>query len=304
MYERGLAGVLDNNHVVVMNEWILIVMGLILFALIIWWMARQWNSQKEELLERVSDLETLEKAENNGRLKEFSARKKAERSLATMHEFVNCIAYEMRDSLHAVSGFAQLLNVSADELAEDEKADLCNRIQQDTEELAKMVDKMIELSHYSVLTEVPRKDRILLNELCQKVVDEYDTKVNEDVELRLITNLPDHYAVQTNRECLKIVLRLLLDNAVRYTKQGHIDLTLSDYGHRERITFAVTDTGCGIPKDRQLTAFELYTRENGHLTSNGMGLNICKAVVRLLGGVIYVDPHYEGGARIIFDIAL
>jgi signal transduction histidine kinase len=136
-----------------------------------------------------------------------------------------------------------------------------------------------------------------------EVMDACQPKVNEGVELRFVTNLPDHYAVCTNRDCLKKVLELLLDNAARHTREGHITLLVMDSPDRKGcLLLSLTDTGEGIPEERQLTAFDLQPSGDREENLTGAGLYTCKLIIRLLGGIIYVDPHYEKGTRVIFEI--
>jgi len=124
---------------------------------------------------------------------------------------------------------------------------------------------------------------VLVNELCANVVDGFMVKVGERVELRCVTDLPDYYVVRTNEQCLRKVLRHLMEKALQFTRSGSIVLIVTERGEKGMLTFSVSDTG--KPERR-----------------SEVNQTIMRMVVRLLGGYIYVDPHYKRGTRVVFSI--
>lgn len=65
--------------------------------------------------------------------------------------------------------------------------------------------------------------------------------------------------------------------------------------------FSVTDTGCGIPKEKQALVFERFEKLNEYAQGTGLGLSICKLIVYKWKGEIWIDPDYTGGARFVFS---
>ncbi|MBQ7427608.1 MAG: HAMP domain-containing histidine kinase [Prevotella sp.] len=124
---------------------------------------------------------------------------------------------------------------------------------------------------------------VLVNELCKQVVDGFMVKTCERVELRCVTDLPDYYVVRTNEQCLRKVLRHLMEKALQFTRSGSIILVVTDRGEKGMLTFSVSDTG----------------KPDRHSEVNQ---TIVRMVMRLLGGYIHVDPHYKRGTRVIFSI--
>ena len=84
--------------------------------------------------------------------------------------------------------------------------------------------------------------------------------------------------------------------------QESTKLLVTGRGEKGMLTFSVSDTGPGIPKGRQKEVFELFPETGEEVKTTGMGLSICRSIVRLLGGMVYIDPHYEKGTRVIFSI--
>jgi hypothetical protein len=90
-----------------------------------------------------------------------------------------------------------------------------------------------------------------------------------------------------------------LTNAAKFTKNGTITLQFEVEKEKNRVLFAVADTGCGIPKEKQKQVFERFEKLNEYAQGTGLGLSICKLTVDKWGGDIWIDPDYEGGARFV-----
>lgn len=287
-----------------------LMIGMLMAVGLLFWVAtRHWYHALKQLQSKYNELSRLEITEREARASEHVARRReqlsrlqAEKALQVKRRFLSCVSHEMRTPLNAIAGFAEVLTTHCDELEPDEKADLSRRIQESTKLLVGIVDKMIELSHYDSLQEIPRQDHTLVNFLCNEVLDSYRQKVAEGVELRYISDIDDGYIAQTNEECLRRLLCHLLDNAVKFTSEGSIVLVVSGRGEKGMLTFSVSDTGPGIPKERQKEVFELFPETGEEVKTTGMGLSICRSIVRLLGGMVYIDPHYEKGTRVVFSI--
>ena len=114
------------------------------------------------------------------------------------------------------------------------------------------------------------------------------------------TELEDNYEIKTNEEAVKALLSHLIHNALQYTDKGVITVKCSDFENNVRVS--VTDTGKGIPEERREHVFDTFREMGDNQKLQGMGLSICKAIVKLLGGKIWLDESYTDGSRFIFDI--
>ena len=114
------------------------------------------------------------------------------------------------------------------------------------------------------------------------------------------TELPEHYEVHTNQEGVEALLRHLIENAIQYTDQGVITVACSEYEDQVRVS--VTDTGKGIPPERRSHVFDTFREMGENQKLQGLGLSICKAIVKLLGGKIWLDEQYTEGSRFIFEL--
>lgn len=100
--------------------------------------------------------------------------------------------------------------------------------------------------------------------------------------------------------CRQILINLLT-NAGKFTSQGSITLGVEvDEAHGE-VLFSVTDTGPGIPLDKQEMVFNRFEKLDGNKKKGtGLGLAICRQIAMIFGGRIWVDPTYTSGARFVF----
>ena len=105
--------------------------------------------------------------------------------------------------------------------------------------------------------------------------------------------------LETDDSRLRQVLINLLVNAVKFTKEGSIVLKLEMVNDGTAL-FSVSDTGCGIPKEKQKLIFERFEKLNEFVQGSGLGLSICQLIVKFVGGRIWIDGDYTRGARFCF----
>lgn len=99
------------------------------------------------------------------------------------------------------------------------------------------------------------------------------------------------------------VITLLLENAAKFTTGGKVTLyvSLAD----GNLSFAVEDTGMGVPADEAEHVFEPYVKLNSYFDGNGVGLSVARSIARRLGGDVVLDTTYAGpGARFVFTLPL
>lgn len=105
--------------------------------------------------------------------------------------------------------------------------------------------------------------------------------------------------LDTDDARLRQVLINLLVNAAKFTEQGSIVLELK-MADADTALFSVTDTGCGIPPEKQHLIFERFEKLNDFVQGSGLGLSICQQIVKYMNGKLWVDSGYTRGARFCF----
>ena len=262
--------------------YIVIAAVVIILALVIWQHRR-----------RIKHLET-----ENVRLDD--ARRKAEIAFDMKNEFITHITDELRAPLNPIEGFTDILGTQEYELLPDEREELSRHIKDSSKHITKIIDELAELSLYESKKSLPINYTLSPNHLGRHMVDSMRRRCKPGVRMFYETELSDDYTVQTNHEAVETLLRHLLENAIQYTDQGVITLSCSEYG--DMVRSSVTDTGLGISPERRDLVFDTFHELGDNMKLNGLGLPICKAIVKLLGGKIWLDTDYHEGTRFIFEL--
>ena len=228
------------------------------------------------------------------------ARQQAEEAFDMKNEFINNITNELRAPLNPIEGFSDILGTKDYELQPEEREELSKLIKDSSKTITKLIDEMAELSLYESKKTLPMNYTLSPNHLCRHMVDSYRPKCKQGVRMYFETDLPDQYDIQTNHEAFEALLRHLIENAIQYTDEGVITVACTEY--EDKIRTSVTDTGKGIPLERYEHVFNTFREMGDNQKLQGLGLSICQAIVKLLGGKIWLDVKYAAGSRFIFEL--
>jgi signal transduction histidine kinase len=149
-------------------------------------------------------------------------------------------------------------------------------------------------------TELPPAEECMPLMTMAGAVDAIATVVEKGVKVDSQCNIPAEEKVMCHPRLVGIILAKLLDNAAKFTKQGSITLSLDH--EADKMHFAVTDTGCGIPADKSELIFERFTKLDSFSQGAGLGLSIARMVAQHMGGTLTLDTTYTQGAK--FDLII
>lgn len=224
------------------------------------------------------------------------SRTNAENATRAKSIFLSNMSHEIRTPLNALSGFSSLLTQEGLDM---ETRNQCNEvIQQNSELLLKLINDVIDLSSLEfgkLQFCIGKHDAV---SICQNVMDTVNKVKQTQAELLFSTEL-EEMIIETDDSRLQQVLINLLINATKFTPQGSITLELKIDTDGVAL-FSVTDTGCGIPHDKQATIFQRFEKLNENAQGSGLGLSICQLIIEHIGGKIWIDPDYTGGSRFCF----
>lgn len=228
------------------------------------------------------------------------AKYNAEEANQTKSRFIANISHEIRTPLNAVLGFSQLFANDQIELTAEERKQYAELIMTNGNMLLKLVDDVLDMSKIEagkLKFNIGEYDVVALVNTAAKIA-ETNCK-SDDVEIRVATSI-SHLTIETDRERLLQVLANLTTNAKKCTEHGSITIALEKLPNDDMISISVSDTGCGIPKDKAQEVFERFSKLDSFRQGTGLGLSICRAFVEELGGKIWVDTTYTEGARFVF----
>lgn len=211
--------------------------------------------------------------------------------------FVATLTHELRSPITAISGYHFLALENPSTLSTDQK-DWIERAERCTLELNALITATLDLSRFQTKrVKVDWQDlsvAALVSELSREIQAPADKP-----GLRLIWEAaPGTGTIHTDPLKLKMVLRNLVTNAVKFTEYGQI--TLDAHPHDGGVELRVSDTGIGIPAAALPTLFEPFTQAHGMESRRkggaGLGLHLVKRLVEILGGTVEVDSQVGCGS--------
>lgn len=228
--------------------------------------------------------------------KQEKAKLQAEKSIRTKSLFLSNMSHEIRTPLNALNGFAQILT---EESIDNETRQQCNDIiLQNSELLLKLIDDVVDLSNLEIRQIAFHFKQCDAVAICQNVIGMMNKIKQTQAELVFECAMEKLY-LETDEGRLQQILINLLINATKFTPRGSITLALTQTTNYE-VIFSVTDTGCGIPLDKQPFIFNRFEKLNENIQGTGLGLSICELIITQIGGRIWIDETYTSGARFIF----
>lgn len=185
-------------------------------------------------------------------------------------------------------------------------------IQSSSESLIVIVNDILDLSRIEAGKLVLKKDCVELQGFL-KILLKTLKPISDQKDLDLIINTPpiDELYLETDSIRLRQVLINLLANAIKFTEEGSVSLKVVSMGEDEdsiTLQFRVSDTGIGIPEEKQAILFKAFTQVNNTLSrshqGSGLGLAICKAIVTAMGGTISVESSEATGSTFTVELKL
>lgn len=268
-----------------------ILLALISFIIIT--LLRLRNAK--QLAEKNQELE-----QKNKQLTQANAR--AEESSRMKTDFIQQISHEIRTPLNVLSGFTQILTAPNAELTDEERKDINERITQNTNRITELVNKMLELSDMHSKSVIERCDQVTTVQIAAQAVESSDIQKAKHISFNIEFDDSVDKIIHTNSYSASRALALLLNNAAKFTKEGSAELRITIDKQAKMVVYAVSDTGIGIPPHEAEHIFEEFFQLDNYYEGTGIGLTVARSIVRRLGGDIYLDTSYQGGARFVMTL--
>lgn len=264
---------------------------------------------EQEVEQRVKELLLLNQALHE----EVRTRKLKETELEkanqTKNEFLANISNEIRTPLNSIINFSELLS---NMITGKQEKNYLNTIQIEGKELLSLINDILDLSKMEAGKLELNKAIVNINVLFYDIYQLFKSRI-EDKPILFIKDLDDQVPLSLFMDDIRLqqIMVTLIDNAVKFTKKGHIKITTKKtktYKDDNKIdlTISIEDTGIGIPKDKLNIIFESFGQASSQISreygGTGLGLSICKHLVELMGGRIQVNSTEGKGT--VFNLVL
>ena len=221
---------------------------------------------------------------------------------AAKTRFVQNMSHEVRTPLNAIVGFSQLLSLPDGSFPEEEKQEFAGHIVNNTKMLTMLLDDILHVSamdsgNYRITYEDGE-----MHYMAQAAISSAEHRLKPGVRMYYDPETTEPHTFITDPHRVQQILINLLTNACKHTTEGEIRLTSSLTQNPGFVTYAIEDTGSGIPPEQADTIFVRFTKLNDFVQGMGLGLSICRDIAQRMNARVYLDTTYTGGARFVLEL--
>ena len=248
------------------------------------------KARTEELIRKDKELETA-----NEQLKIQGKMQK---------EFINIAAHELRTPIQPILGLSEVLHSKEED---EEKRGLMEIISRNAKRLHHLTEDILDTSKIESQSLKLNKEQININDLISNVVQDHRNQIKKDDNITLLYESKNdiNFFVKADRYRITQVISNLLNNAIKFTKEGTISVTLEKKkeDNQQEVLVSVKDSGTGIHSDILPRLFSKFATKAEKGT--GLGLFISRSIVEAHGGRIWGENNIDGkGARFSFTLPL
>ena len=237
-------------------------------------------------------------------------RNEAETANHAKSEFLSRMSHELRTPMNSILGFAQLLNMG--ELTPKQKKSV-NYILSSGKHLLVLIDEVLDISRIESGRFLYLPEPILVNGIISEITDSVQPLADaRELKIELVNSPANQLYVMSDKKLVKQVLINLLNNAVKYNRQGgSITIKTETRPPDDKgivfIRFAVTDTGLGIPADsipKLFVPFERIGAEKTQIEGTGLGLAVVKKIMDAMEGTVGVESIVGEGSTFWIELTM
>jgi len=260
---------------------------------------------KREIRKRIQVQQVITESEHKLKIQNIelqAAKLAADESNKLKSAFLANMSHEIRTPMNGIIGFCDLLQDP--EIEVEKRTKYAEIVVHSGHQLLNIVNDILDISKIETGQVVVHLSEFKLSELIDDLTDFYNPRIPANVSFVVENRLQPEVIVRTDEIKLKQIITNLLSNALKFTKQGFIKLSIDQ--DNDYLIFCVEDTGIGLDKKYHLNIFERF-RQVEHTTDQtssgtGLGLAICKSYVELLGGKIWIESQLRIGSRFYFSV--
>lgn len=270
--------------------------------------AKELEEQKHVLNERNAALISIQKE----MIQKAEALEKANKYKS---EFLANMSHELRTPLNSILVLSQLLaSKKSDEPLTDKEKEFASTIYSSGNDLLTLINDILDLSKVEAGKVQVHNEKVYLKEILKENKNIFESMANMkklDFHLSVEDGIPEYIVTDSLR--LNQILKNLISNSIKFTNEGYVNVQFRKLKDEESKTFMiysedcicieVSDTGVGIPKDKQRDVFEPFVQVDGTTSrqygGTGLGLSISLELAKLLGGNIFLESELNKGSKFL-----
>lgn len=269
--------------------------------------------QQEELLQANQELEErthmLEERNETIAQRNLEIQKKAEELAITTKyksEFLANMSHELRTPLNSILLLSRLLSENNEQNLNPDQVEYAQVIQTSGNGLLSLIDEILDLSKIEAGKMDLEYVTLPISDITGDMKSLFSPIAKEKhLEFMIESDAGAPVIMETDKMRLEQILKNLLSNAFKFTTEGSVRLHISSAGEQQ-LLFAVSDTGIGIPEEKQALIFEAFQQADGSTRrkygGTGLGLSISRELARLLGGSLTLRSTPDKGTTFFLHV--
>jgi signal transduction histidine kinase len=231
----------------------------------------------------------------------------AEKANRTKSEFLANMSHELRTPLNSIIGYSQILNQNLSGNMDEKEIEYSSNILNGGEHLLDLINNILDISKIEAGKMDYEAEKVNLSQTIENIIGLVKPlAMKKSIDLQFI-NDTGFVEISADNVKIKQILHNLLSNAIKFTpEKGEVKVYLSIADNTAQIS--VSDTGIGIPDDKQKSIFDPF--KQAHSSNNrayggtGLGLSLVKKYVEMHGGEIWIESEVGKGSLFTFTIPL
>ncbi|MBI2279169.1 MAG: response regulator [Bacteroidetes bacterium] len=262
----------------------------------------------EELEEQTMSLEEKNKEVESAKYDIEQKTKQLEISSKYKSEFLANMSHELRTPLNSLLILSKDLSENRNKNLDDDQVESAEIIYKSGHDLLILINEVLDLSKIEAGKMSVNIERVSLKNFTDELVRNFKHQAEQKglkLTLKLNKELPE--SIRTDSQRLNQILKNLLSNAIKFTEKGSVNIDINRYTE-STVIISVTDTGIGIPEDKQMAIFEAFQQADGGTSrkygGTGLGLSISRELAKLLGAEIKLSSKLNEGSTFSIIIPL
>ena len=226
--------------------------------------------------------------------------------ISTKDKFFSIIAHDLKSPFQGLLGYSQILSTEYSTLTEDEKISFIQSIEELSQNSYRLLENLLEWSRLQTgkIVFVPEEHNLLLD-LFPTLSLLKQTAQNKQIALAY--SIANSVVVRADKNMLTTIVRNLVSNSIKFTKPGG-NIAIEAKPVDSFVLFSIADSGIGMRKEVVENLFNVgksvSTRGTANEEGTGLGLSLCKEMIALHGGKIWVESEIEKGTTFYFTLPL